>query len=127
MPPAMKNSVKVGEKTDVKVDPLYTIFEKNLYEFKEQDGKSSLEIQQLLISKIVGDYLKFLKQHMVAVPKRWEKHVIEELQDQVRKMLVKKTYGCLSVEDFIQKQNQKNQKQFKESKKKARKKFLKLF
>ncbi len=79
-----------------KVNPLYTIFEKHLYDFEDNE-----ESEHAFVDKIVNDYLKFLCSQHIAVPRRWQAHIVEELRDQVRKMMVKKMYGCLSVEEFV--------------------------
>ena len=50
---------------------------------------------------VVDDYLKFLTSQKVVVPKRWQSSIYEELREQVRTMLRKKMYGCLSIQDFM--------------------------
>lgn len=103
--------------TDFKLDPLYTIFEKHLYNFEDEQ-----ESEAAFIGAIVRDYMQFLVKSKVVVPKRWENQIAEELQDQVHQMLVKKMYGCLSIEEF-----QKNQQDIEEKRKASRKKYKKLY
>lgn len=95
-----------------KLNALYTIFEKHLYDFDDTEESSVA-----FIDKIVNDYLRFLTSKNVVVPRRFRMHIVEELRDQVRKMLVKKTYGCLSLEEFITGQSDRADKR-KASKKK---------
>jgi hypothetical protein len=107
-----------GNKSDsLKLDALYTIFEKHLYDFEEDE-----ETEKGFIDNIVNDYLRFLTTSGVVVPRRWQSHVIDELRDQVRKMLVKKMYGCLSVSEFLV-----GQKDRKEKKRVAKRKYSKIF
>lgn len=77
------------------MDPLYTIFEQHLYNFQdsEQDRKT-------FIGNILKDYVTYLQKLSIVIPKSLEGAVLEELAEQVTTMLVKKTYGCLTMEDF---------------------------
>lgn len=81
------------------LDPLYVIFEEHLYHFQdsEQDRKT-------FISKVVNDYLRYLRKMSILVPKSLEAPIVEELGTQVETMLVKKIYGCLTISDYSQKQ-----------------------
>ncbi|HRK02480.1 MAG TPA: hypothetical protein PLH57_07415 [Oligoflexia bacterium] len=85
--------------SESKVDPLYIIFEKHLYDFHEEEENS-----KEFIDNIIKDYLNHLTSRNVAVPQQWHGVVVEELREQVRNMLVKKTYGCLSISEFIKKE-----------------------
>jgi hypothetical protein len=105
---------------ELKLDPLYTIFEKHLYDFHD-DEENSVEF----INKIVNDYMTFLSMRKVTMPKRWQNMIVEELRDQVMKMMVKKMYGCLSIQEFVL--NQKTQKDFAVKRKVIRKKYSKLY
>ena len=78
-----------------KIDPLYVIFEQHLYNF--QDSTSD---RKTFIAGIVGEYIGFLRQKNIAVPKSLEPAIVDELSDQVNLMLTKKIYGCLSIADF---------------------------
>lgn len=100
-----------------KVNALYTIFEKHLYDFEDTE-----ESQATFIDKIVDDYKQFLIANNVAIPPRWETQITEELRDQVTKMLVKKMYGCLSIEEFVLGLPNRREKS-----KQVRKKYSKLF
>ena len=77
------------------LDPLYVIFEQHLFSFQdpETDRKS-------FISKVVTEYLSYLRRLNISVPRSLEQPIVEELSEQVNSMLVKKIYGCLSIEDF---------------------------
>ena len=79
----------------LKLEALYTILEKHLYDFDEEN-----DTQKEFVSGIVQDYLKYLTTQKILVPKKWQSHVIEELHDQVEKMLIKKMYRCLNIDEF---------------------------
>ncbi|MBU6374892.1 MAG: hypothetical protein KGQ59_02745 [Bdellovibrionales bacterium] len=83
-----------GSKTD-KIDPLYVIFEQHLYNFQDSDSD-----RKTFISGVVSEYLTFLRQKNIAIPKSLELAISDELSEQVNTMLTKKIYGCLSIEDF---------------------------
>ncbi len=76
-------------------DPLYTIFEQHLFNFQdsEQDRKT-------FIVNIVRDYMTYLRRMNITVPKSLEEPMVEELYEQVNVMLVKKIYGCSSIEEY---------------------------
>lgn len=86
----------------LKLDPLYTIFEKHLYEFDDEGKALTLSDNHIdeLITRIVEDYFQFLLSRKVTVPMRWRAQIEQELQEQVRQMLIKKLYGCLSIEEY---------------------------
>ncbi|NDD92183.1 hypothetical protein EBZ37_08870 [bacterium] len=88
------NPTSSSPKTD-KIDPLYVIFEQHLYNFQDSDSD-----RKTFIYGIVSEYLLFLRQKNIAVPKSLEAAISEELAEQVNTMLTKKIYGCLSIEDF---------------------------
>ncbi|MEN9722110.1 MAG: hypothetical protein RJB38_96 [Pseudomonadota bacterium] len=77
------------------IDPLYVIFEQHLYNFQDSDSD-----RKTFIIGIVNEYLGFLRQKNIAVPKSLEPAITEELAQQVNLMMTKKIYGCLSLEDF---------------------------
>jgi len=78
------------------MDPLYVIFEQHLFNFVDPDSD-----RQTFISNVVAEYLTYLRKSNVIVPKSLEQPVVEELSTQVHTMLVKKIYGCLPVNEFI--------------------------
>jgi hypothetical protein len=77
------------------LDPLYVIFEQHLFNFQDSDGD-----RKTFIGNIVNDYLTYLRKMNIVVPKSLESQIVEELAGQVNTMLVKKIYGCLSVDDY---------------------------
>ena len=81
-----------------KNDLLYTIFEQHLFNF--QDPNSD---RQTFILTIVKDYLTQLRKLGLSVPKELEEQIFEELFFQVNTMLVKKIYGCMTINEFIAK------------------------
>ena len=103
--------------TPLKLSALYTIFEKHLYDFEDNEESSDA-----FVSKIVTDYLSFLTSKNVVVPKRFQQHIVEELHHQVRTMMVKKMYGCLSIEEFIMGEQDRSGKR-----RTTRKKYSKLW
>ena len=87
-----------GMMTATQIDPLYTIFEQHLFNFQDpnSDRKSFIEA-------IVKDYLSQVRRMGLTVPGEWEEQIFEELYFQVNTMLVKKIYGCLTINEFQQK------------------------
>jgi hypothetical protein len=84
--------------TTQKTDPLYTIFEQHLFNF--QDPNSD---RNVFIEAIVKDYLGQMRKLGLAVPVEWEEHIFEELFFQVNTMLVKKIYGCQTINEYTAK------------------------
>ena len=76
-------------------DPLYAIFEQHLYNFQD----SSID-RKTFIVQVVQEYLTHLRRLKIAIPKSYEPYIIEELSAQVNTMLVKKIYGCFSLNEF---------------------------
>jgi hypothetical protein len=76
-------------------DPLFTIFEQKLLSF-EDEGMD----RQSFVRGVVEEYVSYLRKLNIAIPAHLEKHVVEELMQQVTAMLVKKMYGCLTIKDF---------------------------
>jgi len=81
------------------VDPLFTIFEQHLYNFQDSEID-----RKTFVNNVVQEYLIYLRKLAIAVPRSFESAIVEELAIQVKGMLVKKIYGCLSISDY-----QKNQ------------------
>lgn len=79
-----------------KWDPLFIIFERHLYDF-------NYESRELFIQGVVTEYLAYLAQQKVLVPVIWRKQMETSLTEEVSDMLVRKIYGCLTVEEFKQK------------------------
>ena len=77
------------------VDPLYVIFEQHLLNFQDPDTD-----RRTLILKIVAEYINYLRNQNISVPRSLEQPIVEELYAQVNMMLVKKIYGCLTHTDF---------------------------
>jgi hypothetical protein len=105
-PSPAKSSSKAttaAEKKGEQLDPLYVIFEQYLYNFQDSEVD-----RKTFVTKVVEEYLTWLRRRKIAVPKSLEPVIIDELCAQVRNMLVKKIYGFLSVEDYRQKNVGKN-------------------
>ena len=83
-----------GPKTE-KIDPLFVIFEQHLYNFQDSDSD-----RKTFIAGVVVEYLSFLRQKNIAVPRSLEAAIGEELAEQVSIMLTKKIYGCLTIYDY---------------------------
>jgi hypothetical protein len=77
------------------LDPLYVIFEQHLFNFQDSDSD-----RKTFIVNIVNDYLTYLRKMSIVIPKSLEAAIVEELAGQVNTMLVKKIYGCLSLDDY---------------------------
>ncbi len=89
----MKSSTRKSKEPSL--DPLYVIFEQHLCNFQDPDVD-----RKAFICGIIVDYLGFLRKKNITVPKPLEQPVIEELANQVNTMLVKKIYGCFSLQDY---------------------------
>ena len=77
------------------IDPLYVIFEQHLFNFADPDSD-----RKTFIAHVVADYIGYLRKNNIIVPKSLEQPIVEELGTQVNTMLVKKIYGCLTVNEF---------------------------
>jgi hypothetical protein len=82
-------------KGNKQLDPLYVIFEQHLYNFQDSEVD-----RKTFIVGVIAEYLAYLRKNAIAVPKSLEQQIVEELGTQVNTMLVKKIYGCLSIEDY---------------------------
>ena len=80
---------------DTQLDPLYVIFEQHLYNFQDSE-----EDRKVFIDKIVQDYFSYLRKLNISIPQSLEGQILEELSTQVNVMLIKKIYGCLSLQDY---------------------------
>jgi hypothetical protein len=76
-------------------DPLYVIFEKHLLHFDDAQID-----RKTFVTNIVEEYFQFLAMRNVGVPGPMRDMVSEELSLQVTRMLVKKIYGCITLEEF---------------------------
>jgi hypothetical protein len=81
-----------------KIDPLYTIFEQHLFNFQDPNAD-----RKSFILGIVKEYITHMRKMGLSVPMEWEDNILEELFFQVNTMLVKKIYGCLTLNEFIAK------------------------
>jgi hypothetical protein len=100
-----------------KWDPLFIIFEKHLYDF-------NYESRELFIQGVVEEYFSHLSEQKVIVPAIWRKQMESSISEEVSAMLVRKIYGCLTVEEFKQKEDQSPAQI--SDKKEARKRYQKL-
>lgn len=71
------------------------IFEQHLFNFQDAD-----QDRKTFICNIIHEYLTFLRKGNIVVPKSLEQPIVEELAAQVNTMLVKKIYGCVSIDEF---------------------------
>lgn len=92
--------------SELKLSPLYKIFESHLYDFNDET-----DTETEFVGKVVNDYIKFLDHTGAVVPPKMRALVIEELTDQVKKMLMKKMYGCLTLKEFLESEKAKAGKQ----------------
>ncbi len=83
-----------------KWDPLFIIFEKHLYDF-------NYESRDLFLKNVVEEYVSHLVRQKAVIPPAWRQHLEKTLADEVSDMLVRKLYGCLTVEEFQKKAEEK--------------------
>ena len=76
-------------------DPLYVIFEQHLYHFQDDDID-----RKTFVIQVVQDYLSFLRQKKISIPRSLEGAIVEELAAQVHTLLIKKIYGFLTIQDY---------------------------
>ena len=101
-----------------KWDPLFIIFEKHLYDF-------NYDSRDLFIKGVVEEYIQHLTRQKVVVPVLWRSHLEKTLAEEVSDMLVRKLYGCLTVEEFKEKTEEKAPEVL-EARREARKRYQKL-
>ena len=92
----MKKTTTEGKKAGASrsIDPLYVIFEQHLFNFADPDSD-----RKTFIAQVVADYIGYLRKNNIIVPKSLEQPIVEELGTQVNTMLVRKIYGCLTVNE----------------------------
>ncbi len=78
-----------------KHDALYAVFEHHLYDHSDP----SIGRKQF-VENVVKSYLEHLSKCQMVIPPHLRNSVAVELEEQVRVMLLKKTYGFNSVETF---------------------------
>jgi hypothetical protein len=76
-----------------KWDPLFIIFEKHLYDF-------NYESRELFLKGVVEEYIAHLVRQKTVIPPAWKQHLEKTIAEEVSDMLVRKLYGCLTVEEF---------------------------
>ncbi len=96
-------------KDKAELDPLYVIFEQHLFHFQDSDLD-----RKGFIARVVQDYLKYLSKLNIIVPRSLEESIIEELGSQVHTMLVKRIYGCLTLDDYRKRQPKASKRRAKE-------------
>lgn len=79
-----------------KWDPLFIIFEKHLYDF-------NYESRELFLKGVVEEYISHLVRQKTVIPPAWKTHLEKTIFEEVSDMLVRKLYGCLTVEEFKKK------------------------
>jgi hypothetical protein len=100
-----------------KWDPLFIIFEKHLYDF-------NYESRELFIKGVVEDYILHLITQKAAIPPAWKNHLEKTIAEEVSDMLVRRLYGCLTVEEF--KTKPEKSEEILTASKEARKRYQKL-
>ena len=103
-----------------KWDPLFIIFEKHLYDF-------NYESREFFVKGVVDEYISHLVRQQVVIPPAWKSHLDKSIAEEVSDMLVRKLYGCLTVEEFQAKVEDKEAKVVLiTEQKEARKRYQKL-
>lgn len=77
------------------LDPLFVIFEQHLLNFQDADTD-----RKSFIKKVVQEYLTYLRKNQISIPVLLEPYIVDEISEQVNKMLVKKIYGCLTIDEY---------------------------
>lgn len=102
-----------------KWDPLFIIFEKHLYDF-------NYESRELFLKGVVDEYITHLVRQQVVIPPAWKNHLDKTITEEVSDMLVRKLYGCLTVEEFQTKKQDENPEALITEQNEARKRYQKL-
>jgi hypothetical protein len=102
-----------------KWDPLFIIFEKHLYDF-------NYESRDLFLKGVVDEYIAHLVKQKAVIPPTWKAHLEKTIHEEVSDMLVRKLYGCLTVEEFKTKAEDKKSEEVLVAKREARKRYQKL-
>jgi hypothetical protein len=103
-----------------KWDPLFIIFEKHLYDF-------NYDSRDLFVAGVVEEYIAHLVKQKAVIPPAWKNHLDKSIGEEVSDMLVRKLYGCLTVEEFRAKADDADKKvALVAVKKEARKRYQKL-
>jgi hypothetical protein len=105
----------------VELDPLYVIFEQHLFNFQDPNAD-----RKKFINGIVKEYITRMRSLGLLVPSELESHIVEELSFQVNTMLVKKIYGCLTINEFTDKKTAQADPVYELQKKRAKKKYREL-
>lgn len=100
-----------------KWDPLYIIFEKHLYDF-------NYDSRDLFIRGVIDEYAEHLTKNQVIIPTTWRPVLEKNLAEEIADMLVRKLYGCLTVKEFQDKEEQNTETL--PQRKEARKRYQKL-
>ena len=74
-------------------DPLHEFLERHLY-----SSNSESEITSQLIQRVIQDYLLYLKAQDVHIPEPVKEIFIQDLKEELREMIIKKTFGALKVD-----------------------------
>lgn len=88
-----KKGPKKNQFSVKKWDPLFIIFEKHLYDF-------NYESRELFLKGVVDEYISHLVRQKTVIPPSWKLHLEKTIAEEVSDMLVRKLYGCLTVEEF---------------------------
>jgi hypothetical protein len=82
-------------------DPLYQLFEQHLYNCLFDE-----ETSDQFVYRVVADYLEHILK-TASIPIKVSEFVENDLRDEVREMLLKKTYGHFSLAEFRRVQQDK--------------------
>ena len=69
------------------------MFEKHLYDF-------NYDSREFFLKGVVDEYISHLVRQKTVIPPEWRVHLEKTLTEEVSDMLVRKLYGCLTVEEF---------------------------
>ena len=57
----------------------------------------------MFVETVIQDYLSHMRRLGLSIPVEWEHQIFEELFFQVNSMLVKKIYGCQTIDEYTAK------------------------
>ena len=77
-------------------DPLHEILERHLFR-SSTEGEFSEE----LVKAVIADYMQFLQTQGVHTPAHLKAILIEDLADEIKEIIVKKTYGAVRIESGV--------------------------
>jgi hypothetical protein len=76
------------------IDPLFQLFEHHLLSKSYEDSTA-------FTKEVAAEYLGYLDSTPAHIPFQFRGAVLEDLESETHQMLVKKMYGCVSINDHL--------------------------